>query len=57
MAGKIIAFAIAHYGILPQFFGERLFKIMILQDDPTPSVDDIVDVELREKVQKVYLIL
>lgn len=53
--GVMVAVALIHGGVSPAFFTERLYSKLCGLPVPLPSLEDIGDPSLVEKLKKVHL--
>lgn len=56
MIGRMIAYFLVHRSPAPKFFSSLMYDILAYGcESCTPTVADIVDTEMKEKVQKVVV--
>jgi hypothetical protein len=58
MAGRIIAYSVAHNGPLPKFFSRPLFDAIARGCSAAqPEVSDVPDESLRAKLEQVLIVV
>ena len=55
--GKVIAYSIVHRGPVPNFFSSNFYDFLVFGKVENLKLDDIEEIELRNKVRKVRVII
>lgn len=56
VVGGIIAYSIVHGGPSPRFFSEKMYRMLVHGAESfKPTLDDVADYELKQKLIGVYL--